>query len=116
MKAVDLSSMQVITRDKFTLLPVPPSVLEYLNGIAEKQKREISKDIVFRFGYNINRFVNDNDPDDVLKALLINWLIVQPSVFTTGVISTFLPLIWMHMSYLLSLRRQTNRSRLLSSL
>jgi hypothetical protein len=48
-KAVDLSSMQVITRDKFTLLPMSPSVIEDLNSIAEKQKRKISKDPIFRF-------------------------------------------------------------------
>jgi hypothetical protein len=35
-KAVDLSSMQVISSDKFTILPMPPSVIEYLNDIAEK--------------------------------------------------------------------------------
>jgi hypothetical protein len=55
--------MQIITRDKFTLLPMPPSVIEYLNDIAEKQKRKISKDPIFRFGYDINRYVNDNDAD-----------------------------------------------------
>jgi hypothetical protein len=52
--------MQVITRDKFTLLPMPPSVIEYLNGIAGKQKRKISKDPIFRFGYDINRYIDDD--------------------------------------------------------
>jgi hypothetical protein len=60
-KAVDLSSMKVISRDKFTILPMPPSVVEYLNGIAEKQKRKISKDLIFRFGYDIQRYIEDYD-------------------------------------------------------
>jgi hypothetical protein len=73
---------QVITRDKFTLLPMPPSVIEYLYGIAEKKKRKISKDIYRMIGYDIYRHINKVTM--ILKALSINWLIVQPSVFTTG--------------------------------
>jgi hypothetical protein len=58
-KAVDLSSMQVI-RDKFTILPMPPSIIVYLNGIAEK-KRKISKDPIFHFSYDIQRYIEDHD-------------------------------------------------------
>jgi hypothetical protein len=59
-KAVDLNSMRIITRDKFTLLPMPPSVIEYFNKIAANQKRKLSLDPIFRFG-NQNSEVNINE-------------------------------------------------------
>ena len=65
-KAIDLSSMQVITRDKFTILPMPPSVIDYLNGIAEKQKRKISKDPIFRFGNEYHRYITENDVTETI--------------------------------------------------
>jgi hypothetical protein len=46
-KAVHLSSMQVISRDKFTILPM--SLIKYLNGF------------IFLFGYDIQSYIEDND-------------------------------------------------------
>jgi hypothetical protein len=67
--------MQVINRDNFTMLPMPPSVIEYLNGIAENQKRKIS---TFYFVYEIQRYIEDddvniqdnNDNEDVIDQLV----------------------------------------------
>jgi hypothetical protein len=82
---------------------MPPSVIEYLNRIAEKQKKKISKDPIFCFGYDIQRYIEDNgvniqansDTEDVIE---------RPSVFMTGVISISLMLISMIMNYLSSSR------------
>jgi hypothetical protein len=72
-KAVDLSTMRLVTRDKFTPLPMPPSVIEYLNGLASQQKRKISKDPVFHLGHSLREIVedlSDTPVDDSHKSLL----------------------------------------------
>ena len=45
-----LSTGRVVTRDHFTILPTPDQVIAYLNQLAAKAKKQLSKEPVFRIG------------------------------------------------------------------
>jgi hypothetical protein len=85
-KAVDLSTMRLVTRDKFTPLPMPPSVIEYLNGLASQQKRKISKDPVFHLGHSLREIVEDlsDTPVDDSHKSLLTLLSLMSTIETTS--------------------------------
>lgn len=45
-----LSTGRVVTRDHFKVLPVPDEVIQYLNALAAKAKKKMSKEPIFRVG------------------------------------------------------------------
>jgi hypothetical protein len=77
-KAIDLSSMRLITRDKFTPLPMPPSVIEHLNSLASQQNRQLSKDPVFRIGQSLREISDDdNGIDDDIHQNYLDSTVVE---------------------------------------
>jgi len=52
-----LSTGRVVTRDHFTVLPTPDEVITYLNQLAAKAKKKLSKEPIFRIG---NVVIEDN--------------------------------------------------------
>ena len=66
-----LGTMKIITRDHWTVLPMPPTVIEFLNALAEKEKRLVSRDPIFRIGASA---IDDvDDANDIVEF-------VQPPV------------------------------------
>jgi hypothetical protein len=61
-QAIDLNTMKMITRDKFTILPMPPTVIDYLNRMAAEQKRKLSRDPIFRIGNE--KTINSQEDDN----------------------------------------------------
>jgi hypothetical protein len=49
-KFLNLNTGGVVTRDKWTALPIPQPVIDHLNRMAANQKRQISTDPTFRIG------------------------------------------------------------------
>jgi hypothetical protein len=55
----------IIRRQHFTVLPVPPTVIEYMNNLAASQRRQLSPDPVFHIG---DRVLPADDPADAAAA------------------------------------------------
>ena len=61
---LNLSSLQEVTRDQWTVLPVPDIVIQRMKDMAEKQSRKLGKDPVFQYrGGTINDLVEMPDED-----------------------------------------------------
>jgi len=70
-KFLSLSTKAIITRDKWTPLPMPPEVITELNVFAASQKRKVSKDPLVSVG---KAFATDIPPavPDILDPVLAN--------------------------------------------
>jgi hypothetical protein len=67
-KFLSLTTLKVITRDYWNPLPMPEEVIQFLNNLALKQKRKLSKDPIFRLGSNT--IIEDNDLDTTEEELI----------------------------------------------
>lgn len=63
---LNLTSMKTFTRDHWTALPMPTSVIAHLNTSAAQQKRQLSKDPIFRLGQS--DIGEPTDSDDLVPA------------------------------------------------
>ena len=74
-KFFNLSTSRVITRDHWYELPMPSQVIDHLNQLASKEKRQLSKDPIFRIGstqLNDEEFQNDEiDTNDSVNETII---------------------------------------------
>ena len=62
-KFLTLATLAPITRDHWTVLPMPDVIIAHLNSLAETDKRKISKDPSLRFRSGHLEIQDDDDPD-----------------------------------------------------
>jgi len=65
---LNLATLQVVTRDQWTELPIPDIVIKRMNDLATGQKRKLSKDPVFTVGNRIVAAEADDEDELPLPA------------------------------------------------
>jgi hypothetical protein len=89
-KFFNLSTSRVITRDHWYELPMPTQVIDHLNLLAAKEKRQLSKDPIFRIGtqqlLNEEIILNDSNNEDdeyIVQADTIFEEYIPPDITST---------------------------------